>query len=396
MLKNYSILQSKLLLIFLVVSNLYSSSLIEKGDEYFLKENYKKAIHYYLQADDQSQLEIKLRIIQAYLRIGDNYFKIKNYNLALNWYKKAAKLKNKSALIKMGKVYEKQADLYAKIHKYEKALTLYEKALTLQNSNLEKKINEIKQHLSHQKELSKDTRILVTKDSPAWTHSIGRLIIPTKLEFLSQTKYKTKTKKCSATLVNIDKNKNSNIIITASHCISAHNPKAGPLKFIIKNKNNQMVYRMANVEFDSRFDIKQMKKKTDFAILSLSREISVKEVVPLLIQKDSFISLQKKYKNSFGSLGGFSSDIAKYGANLTYDPKCKLSKYTKTYSASTCSGFKGASGGPIVLTTIDENKKSKHHFVGVVSHFKNKDFTNIYFAPHHLFYTQIRESIKKN
>ena len=393
-LKNYSILQNKLFIILLLVTNLFSSTVIDKGDEEFLQENYKKAIYYYMQADDKTQVQIKYRISQSYLRIGDNYQKIKNYNKALVWYKKAAKLKDRSALTKIGKVYEKQGDLYTKVHKYKEALSLYQKALKLQNKNLDKKIALVKEKLSHQKKLSTDTRIIVTKDSPQWTHAIGRLIIPTKLEFSAQTKYKTFHKKCSATLVNLNENKNSKIILTASHCLSNYNPKAGQLKFIIKNSKGEMVYRIAKIEFDSKFDIKKMKNKTDFAILSLSRKISYKEVEPFLIQKDSFLSLQKRYKSSFASLGGFSSDIAQFGANLTYDPKCRVSAYSSTYAASTCNGFKGASGGPIVLTTTDDNITYKHHFIGVVSHFKNKDFTNIFFAPHHPFFKRIKENIK--
>ena len=63
---------------------------------------------------------------------------------------------------------------------------------------------------------------------------IGKLIIPTKLEFIGKTKYITTTKKCSATLVSLNEKTGSSTIITAAHCLSSHNKKAGPMQFIIK------------------------------------------------------------------------------------------------------------------------------------------------------------------
>jgi len=111
------------------------------------------------------------------------------------------------------------------------------------------------------------------------------------------------------------------------------------------------------------------------------------------ITKYSFLELKNTSRFSFGSLGGFSSDIAKHGTKLTFDPKCELKKYTKMYGASTCTGFNGSSGGPIVMTTSNDNINFKYNFVGVVSHFKNKNFKNIYFAPHNLFYNELKNVI---
>jgi tetratricopeptide (TPR) repeat protein len=363
--------------------------MLDQGDKYFLKKHYEKALLYYLQTNKETQTKIQPRIIESYLLTGDKYYKIKLYSKALNWYKKAAKLKNPSAIRKIGKTYEEKADRYKKKHKYKKALTYYQKAFEFQNKELNQKIDLVKQKLSHEKKLTNDTRILVTKDSPAWTHTVGRLIIPTKVEFISKNKLKKKTQKCSATLVNLDDGKDSKVIITASHCLGKHNPKAGQIKFTIKNKNGKTIIRNAKTRYDSKFNIKKMNTTTDFAILTLNKSISHKEVKPMIIKKYSFDTLQKVHKNNFGSLGGFSNDIAEYGHMLTYDPKCTLTTYSRMYGASTCKGFKGASGGPLILTTIT-NKIETYHFVGVVSHFKNQKFTNIFFAPHHFFYHKIK------
>jgi len=387
-------LRNKIVIFFFITLNLFATSSLDLGDKEFVKENYKKALSHYLKIENKDNLEVKLRIIQVYLRLGDNYFKIKECQTSLSWYEKAKNLNSRTANHKISLVYEKQADDFNKIHKYKEALKLYTKALHLQNTNVSAKIDKINKHFNHQNKLSKDTRVLVTKESPSWTHAIGRLIIPKKLELLKNKSYKLKQKKCSATLVNLDENKDSSVIITASHCLSAYNQKAGQIKFIIQDNSNNMIYRIASIKFDSKFNIKQMKEKTDFAILSLHKPISSKDVKPMIIEKYSFLDLQKKYKNHFGSLGGFSSDIAAFGAKLTFDPKCKLKNYSKTYGYSTCKGFNGASGGPIVLTTNNNDTTPSYHFVGVVSHFKNKDFTNIYFAPHHLFFMKIKKIIE--
>jgi tetratricopeptide (TPR) repeat protein len=385
-------LKNKIYLIVILATTLFALSPLEKGDEQFIMKNYKNAIASYLKSPNSNTMEVKLRLIQCYIRLGDNYYKIKNYDIALDWYEKSRKLKSRTSLSKIALVYEKKADEYNKINDYKSALSYYQKALNLKNKNVLEKIEKINKLLLHQSKLTKDTRIIVNQNSPSWTHTIGRLIIPTKLTILKNRTYQMKNKKCSATLVNLKENQNSNVIITASHCISSYNKKAGQLKFIIKDSSGNMLYRVAKIELDSNFNIKQMNTKTDFAILSLIKPISSQDIKPFIVQKESFITLQKNNKNNFGSLGGFSSDIAKYGANLTYDPKCKLKKYTKMYAASTCKGFHGASGGPIVLTT-NTNNNSQYHFVGVVSHFKNKDFTNIYFAPHHLIFDKLKNII---
>ena len=288
-------------------------------------------------------------------------------------------------------MYEKLASRYERAHNYEKALKFYKKALHLREIKLHNRIKSIKKILEHKKKLDKDTRKIVTRNSPAWTHSIGQLIIPLKLHFINKKRYTVKNKKCSATLVNLKENEDSNIIITASHCIQKYNKQAGPLKFVIQNNKKNMVYRIATIKYDSHFDINNMKSTTDFAILKLQRPILNKEVKPIVIQNNSFRSLQKSSLQSFGSLAGFSNDIAQYGKKLTYDPKCTIKEYNQMYGKSSCSGFSGASGGAIMLTTTNDNKKFQYHFIGVVSHFRNKNYKNIFFAPHHLFFNELQK-----
>ncbi|MEA2017891.1 MAG: trypsin-like serine protease [Campylobacterota bacterium] len=396
MLKNFFIFRNKLFLVLFLLCSLFADKYVELGDEAFSKKYYTQAIKQYKQSLNQNSQEVKFRLAQSYIKLGDNFLNIKEYKIAISWYKKAQKIDKNKSLLKISKVYEMQADQYNRINKYQKALQLYNKALDLNNKDVNIKIKQIKDILNHKSKLTNDSRELVVNKSPVWTKAIGRLIIPTKLEFVTKTRYKTKHKKCSASLVNLSGYTKSKVIVTASHCLTSYDKSAGNIKFIIKDSKNNMIHRVAEISLDSNFKLKKLKTTTDWAILVLNREISANDVQSLIVQKDSFIKLQTQYKNSYGSLGGFSSDIAKYGAKLTYDPKCKLKSYSKMYAASTCTGFNGSSGGPIVLTTSNDNINYTYNFVGVVSHFKNKNFKNIYFTPHNLFYKQLKKTIQSN
>ncbi len=359
-----------------------------------MNQNYLEAIKYYKLAYKNHHPKGKIKLSMSYLKLGGNFENIYNYKKALSWYKKALNLNSKVAKSKIAKIYEKQAKIFKRIKNYKTALNLYNKSLDLGNLNANKYIIEIDKIFKHKKELINDTRKIVSSKSPEWTQSIGRLIIPTKFEFIDKKRYKTNYKKCSASLVNIDSLTNTKVIITASHCLSKYKQKAGNLKFIIKAKNNKMIHRRATVIVDSHYNNKKLNTISDYAILILDKSISSAEVKPFYIEAIDFSTIEKAYKYSFASLAGFSSDIGDYGAKLTYDPNCKLKYYSKTYGASDCSGFKGASGGPVVVTSSNDNINFKYNFVGVVSHFKSNKFNHIYFAPHHIFYNNIIDAIR--
>jgi tetratricopeptide (TPR) repeat protein len=376
----------KYIIYFIFIVQLYANSI--KGDIAFEQQNYIEAIKYYKLVDIKDDKYINIKLAQSYVRLADNFSKIKNYDKAIKLYKKAIKLKSKIAKIKLFGIYEKKGDLYFRNKKYQNAIYFYTK------SSNKKKINKINKILNHQKNLINDTRKTVSQKSPIWTHSIGRLIIPTQLEFITKKRYRTKYKKCSATLVNINKSDSSRVIITASHCLTSYKKKAGNLRFIIKDKNNNnMIQRLVTIYKDSKYNNKKLNTKSDYAILILDKSIDHKNVDAMIIDNKDFMRLKKENKISYGSMAGFSSDVGGYGNVLTYDPKCELSYYSKTYAKSNCKGFKGSSGGPVVMTTQNKNKYLQYHFVGVISHFRNNNFKNIYFAPHHIFYNELKQAI---
>ncbi len=391
---NTVVIKSLFLLSIFFYSFSFANTNIDNGDQNFEKENYLRSIEDYKLAYQENHPEAKIKLITTYLKLGDNFKTIQNYEKAIEWYQKAFELDNSIAKNKIAIAYENQGDLYAKIKNHQIAMQFYKKALELGKTDISSKIKSLQEEINHQNELKDDTRKLVTNASPPWTSSIGRIIVPTKLEFITHKKYKTDFKKCSASLVNLDGYESSKVIVTASHCLSEYKQEAGDIRFIIKNSKNERIQRFATIYKDSHFNEKKLKTASDYAILILDEKISTKEVTPLKITPKSFLKLKNGYKYSFASLAGFSSDIGEYGAKLTFDPKCELNPYNNLFAHSNCSGFKGASGGPVVMSVSDDDIQYEYYFVGVVSHFLQKNFKNIYFAPSELFYDEMVGAMK--
>jgi len=385
MLKSFFILISSVVFLF---------GSIEKGDALYNEKKFDEALQVYKKEYEKypQEKKIKFRLILTHLKIGDRHFNKQSYKRAKQSYKKAYLLGSKKAYKSLGKLYEKEALLYEKGNNYQEALTHFQLAKKFGNEKpeLEIKIQKMKELTLHQSRLKNDTRKIVNGTSPIWTRSIGRLIVPT-----NRTQNGKKIEKCSATLVNFENYEASKVIISASHCIKDFDSSVGALRFLIYSNSGKIIQKYAKIITDSKFDLKKMTTNSDYIILLLGSHIKRNEVEPLKVPSKSFLHLQRSSQKSFGSLGGFSSDIGDFGASLTYDPKCNLSHYNNVYAKSDCSGYKGSSGGPVVLSLF-KDEKIKHYFVGVVSHFQNDRFEEIFFAPHHIFYDDIKNAIEKN
>ncbi|MCD4757651.1 MAG: trypsin-like serine protease [Arcobacteraceae bacterium] len=379
-----------ILFFYFFCSVLYAN--LQLADEEFTKGNYTKAIEYYEQLPKQDKY-INKKLFQSYILAADHFSYVYNFEESKKYYNKAMPYNEKLVKSKLAKLYEKEGNLYNKGRKYNLALQSYTKAVAFGTTELEKKIVDIKKILQHQKNLKNDTRKVVNQNSPIWTKAIGRLVIPTRIKMATNSGYKVDIKKCSATLVNFEELHSSKIIVTASHCLTKFDKSVGLLRFLIKSKENKIIQKYATIYKDSNFDPK-LKKASDFAILILSSPISKEEVEPVKVVEKSFNKLQEEYKYHFASLAGFSSDIGDFGSQLTYDPKCKIQYFNKLYGKSSCSGFKGASGGPVVLTTSKDKKTIEYYFVGIISHFRGNKYNKIYFAPHHIFYQSLKKAIE--
>ena len=381
-----------------LVANLYSNTLetIDNADIAFARYNYIKAIKLYEKVlkTDKNNESVRLKLISCYIKLGNNFKKVNNFEKSLYWYKKALYKNSLSVKLKIASVYKKQAKLYIRVKKYKKALLLYQKALKLGDKKVKRDIKKLKRVLVHKKKLKNDSRKLVTSSQIPWTQAVGRVIIPTKLTFVTKKRYRTKYKKCSSSLVDDGTHSSSRVVLTASHCLKGYDKDAGFLRYIIKTSSNDMIQKYLSIYKDSHYSVKKLKTNSDYAILILDSAISTKDVKPLVVSKTKFTKLQKQYKYSYASLAGFSSDVGDYGARLTMDKRCKLFNYTNTYGKSSCTAYKGASGGPIVLNVSNNNKDFQHYLVGVVSFFRNGNFNNIYFAPNNQFYDDLEIAIK--
>lgn len=334
------------------------------------------------------------KIVDGYIFLGDRYYNLQGYTKAKKYYQEAYKFHSKLARFKLSLVYEKEGDLYIKGKRYKKAYYSYNKAIDLGNKVVEKKIKFVIKNLKHQNKLKDDTRKIASTDAPQWTQAIGKLIIPTNLQKQKGSIYK-QTQKCSATLVNFNDSEISKVIVTASHCISNFDKNAGTIKFLIKSAKGEMIQKFADIYMDSIYDKDRLQENSDYAVLILSSGIPKKDIRPLLVPSKSFEDMKRDYEYSFASLGGYSSDIGKHGDIVSYDPKCELERHSITYAKSTCRGYKGASGGPVVFNGSYDKQKFDNYFVGVVSHFKNGKYDQIFFSPHHIFYKYLQSAINQ-
>ena len=374
--------------------NLLFSNTIDKGDKLFASGNYTGAAEFYKEALKDGNKKARIKLIMTYIKLGDNYLGIRRFLKSEEYYLLAKDLGSRLADSKLSKLYENIGDLYKKGRKYNKAYLSYKKAYKLGNKGVKPKLNEIKLILKHYEELDDDTRKVVDSSSPVWTKAIGRLVIPTKYE-VTRSGYKISQQKCSATLVNFSDIPSSRVIVTASHCLTRYDKDAGILRFLIKDTKGEVILKYAKIFDDSFFDEKNTDNSSDYAILILSSAINKERVKPLLIPNASFLDIKKSKNYSYGSMAGYSSDIGKHGFQLTYDPKCELGYFNKYYGKSTCNAFSGASGGPVVLSAGSSDRDLEYYFVGVISHYRDDDFKNLYFSPHHLFLKSLANAVRK-
>ncbi len=367
---------------------------IEKGDRFFAGGDYNSAVVEYEKALKDGEDKARIKLVMSYIKLGDNYLRIRAFLSSEKYYLLAKKLGSRLADSKLSRLYENIGDLYTKGKKFDQAYLSYKKAFDLGNKEVLPKLGETEKILNHYEKLDDDTRKIVNSDSPSWTKAIGRLVIPTKLE-VTRSGYKISQKKCSATLVNFSNIPSSKVIVTASHCLSNYDKEAGIIRFLIKNTQGDVIQKYAEVFEDSFYDEKNTDKNSDYAILILSSAIDKSEVVPLLIPNASFGDIKKSRRYSFGSMAGYSSDIGEHGFRLTYDPQCELDYFNKFYGKSSCNAFSGASGGPVVLSAGNNKDELKYYFVGVISHYRDDDFKNLYFSPHHIFLNSLASAVRK-
>ena len=200
-----------------------------------------------------------------------------------------------------------------------------------------------------------DDREVKNDLTPDYLNAVGSLGLINKHERLRAKKYRNI--ECGANLIALDKNQDSNLVITAEHCID---PKFKEYSWTSFDNNNKKVFREGKLIYKN--------EETDIAIIKLKKQVSQEQIKP-------FVLSNNKIHNSEGNyvVAGFSVDsLGNYGKNLTYDENPDYIKLSENgFGEIGTITYQGDSGGAVVYNDpVDDT----HYLVGVMSYIeKNKD-----------------------
>ena len=99
---------------------------LNKGKEYYKKENFNESINYYLKA-----IELNPNNFATYIMIGLIYEMIEDFEKAIDYYTCAIKIKPKDSM-----AYINRGKIYSFNEKYEEAITDFSAAIDINNENL--------------------------------------------------------------------------------------------------------------------------------------------------------------------------------------------------------------------------------------------------------------------
>lgn len=192
-----------------------------------------------------------------------------------------------------------------------------------------------------------DLRQIRSANSPPWLAAVGRLVSFYRLNTLEQ---------CSVSLISNQPGKDSDIAITAAHCID-HWPQQGDKIQPYSNLVTFLSLSGEEIEREIIEVVQQEKSPADYAIVRLDSAIPYQLIAPLIRSPYDYRNLlfQRLFQESaphFASLAGYSSDITlgNRGKRLTYHERCQLFSGPPGQQSSNCISYRGASGGPIVVT----------------------------------------------
>jgi hypothetical protein len=208
-----------------------------------------------------------------------------------------------------------------------------------------------------------DTRKIKSKSSPELLNAVGKLgYRRSKINSGSKIKRNLKLD-CTANLISQNDKKDSNIILTAKHCLFE-----GIRQYTWTSSTNsgEKITRRAKVVYQD--------KEEDWAILKLTKKIDYKDVNPLIVDKEKFknANFEKEQASAF-TVAGFSVDwLGSYGKHLTYEENpsflCIGDGKNRMGEIGSIT-YQGDSGGAIIYEDDNESK----YLVGIMSHIKNND-----------------------
>lgn len=229
-----------------------------------------------------------------------------------------------------------------------------------------------------------DPRSAAGPDSPNWLKAVGKLDVPSQIQRNGDTE--NYIEHCTATLISDAKYSDSNIIITAWHCLENYQDVSKDINFTIRSADNKTIMRTAR-RLSNGGDIDH-----DWAILKLSHPVGSKLAAAMAINKRFNSETQVPY--ALITMAGYSSDdgLGQGGKALTYHAGCQTGKLIGAQLSSNCLVFKGASGGPVVLSVYGKEQFS-HYLIGIISQGNGADTST--YVPGRVFSDKALRAIKR-
>ncbi|NND69103.1 MAG: trypsin-like peptidase domain-containing protein [Halioglobus sp.] len=196
-----------------------------------------------------------------------------------------------------------------------------------------------------------DTRKVRAPDGPAWLYAIAKLEIPGSRYADGRRQHHLET--CSATLLADSTGGGRPLLLTAWHCLEFYNDLSRPLRVSIATSRGEALQREAYRLADGGG------MHADWALLTLQGGLPDLPLARLALAPNP-ADLKIPV-----TMAGYSRDtgLGRRGAELTYDPGCRITQRQKHHTATDCRAHKGASGGAVVQ--LDAAGRS--YLAGVIS-----------------------------
>jgi V8-like Glu-specific endopeptidase len=220
--------------------------------------------------------------------------------------------------------------------------------------------------------LHADPRQLKNPSAPHWLNAVGKLDVPSQSNQAGHTEHYIEH--CSATLIAAMPNRSANTIITAWHCLENYLDLSRDISFtLFHGENNTTRLSARPLSSGGNLDL-------DWAILRLNKPIPNSLVKAMIVNRGDVI----KSGQTTMTMAGYSADsgLGKGGEVLTYHAGCESGEEIGQQFSSNCLAYKGASGGPVVISRYRDNK-FHYNLAGIISQGNGLGYTT--FVPNKAF-----------
>ncbi|MEQ8263015.1 trypsin-like peptidase domain-containing protein [Pseudohaliea sp.] len=178
-----------------------------------------------------------------------------------------------------------------------------------------------------------ERRLPVADDAPPWLLAVGRLAIPTsRLEAGRRRHY---DERCSGTLLAPPDGGDAQFVLSAWHCLEYYTDLSRAIRFELTGLAGEVL------ESRARAVASGGGMAADWALLELNPPI------PAGLGGTAELDGRTVAAGARLAMAGFSGDpgLGAGGAQLTYDPACRVTGTSGADRLTDCLAYKGASGG---------------------------------------------------